>query len=69
MSYLCPELPVEFRADLADTRIACLGDNAEVRAADVPEPGGSTDELRVVEDVEKFKSEIESEILLNYGSL
>ena len=66
MSYLCPELPVEFRADLSNARIARIGDDSEARVADV---SGGILKLRVVEDVEKFKSEIESEILLNYGSL
>src|SRR5260370_19590292 len=60
------KLPVELRADLTDGRIAGIGDNAEGRAADVP---GWTNKLRVVENVEKFDTEIESEILLNLGSL
>ena len=59
-------LPVEFRADLTDARIARIGDDSEGRIVDVP---GGILELGVVEDVEKFDTEIESVVLLNYGPL
>src|SRR5437899_1891762 len=47
-------LPVELGADLADARIARLGNDSEVpRVVDVP---GRIYELRVVEDVEKLET-------------
>ena len=59
--------PVELRADLPNTRIARIGDDSKSRiAADVP---ARIHKLRVVEDVEKFETDIESEILLNCGPL
>ena len=59
-------LPVELRADLADARIARIADDSEVRIGDVP---ARILKLRMVEDVEKFDTEIESVVLLNYGPL
>src|SRR5271156_6346013 len=59
-------LPVKFRADLTNAGIARLGDDSEARIADVPV---RVHKLGVVEDVEKFEAEIESEILSNCGSL
>ena len=61
-------LPVELRAHLPDAGIASVGDDSEARAAYVPHPG-SIHKLRVVEDVEKFQTDIESVVLLNYGPL
>ena len=55
-------LPVEFRADLSNTRIARVGDDSEARVVDV---SGRILKLRVVEDIEKFDTDIESEILFN----
>jgi len=49
---------------LPDARIAGIGDDSEVPAADVP---SRILELRVIEDVEKFDTEIESVVLLNYS--
>ena len=59
-------LPVEFRADLTDARIARIGDDCEVGAGDVP---ARISKLRVVEDVEEFEPEIESESLIDRGVL
>src|SRR2546430_6773828 len=59
-------LPEEFCADLPNTRIARAGHNSEVRAVDVSR---RILKLRVVEDVEKFETQIESEILLDCGPL
>jgi len=56
-------LPVELRADLPDARIARLGDDSE--GPGVVDVSGRILELRVVEDIEKFKTEVESEILFN----
>ena len=59
-------LPVEFGADLADARIARIGDNPKARTTDVP---ARIHELRVVKDIEEFETEIEGEILLDDGVL
>src|SRR5271168_506254 len=59
-------LPVEFRADLTNARIARIADNAEARIGDDP---ARVHKLRVIEDVEEFDSKVESVILLNYSSL
>src|SRR2546430_13520162 len=59
-------LPEEFCADLPNTRIARAGHNSKVRAVDVSR---RILKLRVVEDVEKFETQIESEILLDCGPL
>ena len=59
-------LPVEFRADLTNAWIARIGHDSETRIADVPV---RIHKLRVVEDVEKFKTEIESESLIDRGML
>jgi len=61
-----PRLPVKLRADLTDARIARIADDSEVRIGDVP---ARILKLCVVEDVEKFETDIESVILLNYGPL
>jgi hypothetical protein len=50
-------LPVELRANLPDAGIARIGDDSEVRVADV---SGRIFEPGVVENVEKFDAEIES---------
>src|SRR5271165_54462 len=55
-------LPVEFRAYLTDARIARVGDDSEVAAGDV---AARISKLRVVEDVEEFEPEIESESLID----
>jgi len=60
------KLPVEFRADLPNSRIARLGYDSEVLVVDVPR---RVFELRVIEYVEKFQAELESVIFMNYGSL
>lgn len=59
-------LPVEFRADLTNTRIARIRDDREVVASDV---SARINKLRVVEDVEEFETEIESEFLIDRGVL
>ena len=59
-------LPVEFRADLTNAWIARIGHDSETRIADVPV---RIHKLRVVEDVEKFNTEIESLVFLNLGAL
>src|SRR5580704_2189041 len=59
-------LKVEFRADLTNARIARIGHDSETRIADVPV---RIHKLSVVEDVEKFKTEIESESLIDRGML
>src|ERR1700746_3997903 len=60
-------LPIELRADLPDARIARLGNDSE--AARIIDVSGRILKLCVVEDVEKFETEIEGEILLNLCSL
>jgi len=59
-------LPVKFRADLPNARVAGRGDDSKVRAVDVPT---RIVELRVIEYVEKFEADIESIIPTNHGSL
>ena len=56
------QLPVELEGDLSNPRIAGIADNAEGRTADIPT---RIDELRVVEDVEELKTQIEGEIVLD----
>ena len=59
-------LPVEFRADLTDARIARIGNDCEVVAGDVP---ARINKLGVVEDVEEFETEIERESLVDRSML
>ena len=56
------QLPVELEGDLSNPRIAGIADSAEGRTADIPT---RIDELRVVEDVEELKTQIEGEIVLD----
>src|ERR1700693_5953783 len=57
--------PVELGANLTDAWIARIGDDSEAGVGDV---SGRIHKLRVVEDVEKFDTKIESIILFNYGT-
>jgi hypothetical protein len=58
--------PVEFNAELSNARRTGTANNPKRRVADVS-PG--IRKLRVVEDVEKFDTKIESQILFNHGVL
>ena len=60
------KLPVELGADLANTGIAGTRDLSEGRVVDIPT---RVSELRVVEYVEKFETDIESIVLMNRGPL
>ena len=60
------ESPIEFKAELSNARIARIGDNPEACAVNVPT---RVHELRMVEDVEKFDTEIERIVLMDHGSL
>ena len=58
-------LPVEFRADLPNARVARVGDYSKVRAGDI---SARIYKLRVVENVEEFETQIERESLIYRGS-
>jgi hypothetical protein len=60
------ESPVKLGADLPDARVARVRHNSEVGIAYI---SAGILELRVVEDVEKFNSQIERIILVDYRSL
>ena len=59
-------LPVELRADLTDARITRVGHNSKAPIANIP---AGINELCVVENIEKFETDVESEVLFNGGSL
>lgn len=52
----CSISKYEFRADLSNTRVARIGNLPEAAAADVP---ARIQELRVVENVEEFRANLE----------
>lgn len=58
--------PVEFNAELSNPRRTGIANNPKRRVADV---SPRIRKLRVVEDVEKFDTKIESQILFNHGVL
>src|SRR5262245_19431348 len=60
-------LPVEFRANLTDARIARILDNPE--APVVVDVAAGIVELRVVEYVEEFDAQVESHLLFKNRSL
>src|SRR5580700_8764841 len=59
-------LPVELPADLSNARIPRIVDNPKARIADVP---GGIYELRMVEDIKEFETQIERESLIDRSSL
>src|SRR5215467_11448089 len=59
-------LPVELKAKLSNPRRTGTANNPERRIADV---SAGIHKLRVVEDVEKFHTNIESQTLFDYGVL
>jgi len=60
------DLPIEFKAKLANARIAGTGYLCESRVVDVP---ARVSELRMVEYVEEFDPKVESEVLMDHSSL
>ena len=55
-------LPVELGAELTDAGIARLGDNAKVAATEI---ATRVLELRMVEDVEELRSDLDAHAFLN----
>ena len=58
--------PVEFNTELSNPRRTGTANNPKRRVADV---SSGIRKLRVVEDVEKFDTKIESQILFDHGVL